>query len=312
MLVDYKVKQDYYISSNDSSQTLHYVVWLPAGQPVGVVQLVHGMEEYVDRYDGFAKVLTEEGWAVIGHDHLGHGLSGKWERGFFTEKENGADVLIDDMHTITTVAHELWRGLPVFIFGHSMGSFFVRRYLAEYGKDVSGAIVCGSGWYAPIATGVGYYAARVIGGIKGFHKKSWLLTSLCSLPFLFAFRNEGKGAWLSKNKENVRWYNANPQCGFGFTCGGYRDMYRNLLFVSQHYHYERLIDMPVLVISGEDDAVGGRRSVGRIADEYRRWGVERVTEKVVDGDRHEILFEEDADETMRFIARWLSLSRPTS
>ncbi len=298
-------RTDSYIESTDCSQQLHYCVWESEGRPVGVLQLVHGMEEYIERYEPLAKAMTERGWAVIGHDHLGHGKSGRWERGFFTECPNGADVLIADMNVITQVAKCRWPGVPVFIYGHSMGSFFTRRYLAEYGKEVKGAIICGSGWYNTFLTGSAYWASRIIGAFCGMHQKSALLTAICSSPFANAFKEEGKGAWLSKNKDNVARYKADPLCGFGFTCGGYRDMYHNLMRVSDGYHDERLVPMPLLIISGSDDPVGGSQGVKRIARYYQSLGFDEVTQKLLAGDRHEILFEDDGPSTIAYIAQWL-------
>lgn len=298
-------KQELYLTSNDPDQTLHCIVWLPDTAPVAVLQLVHGMEEYIDRYEPLAQAMVRRGWAVIGHDHLGHGDSGKWERGFFTERKDGARLLIDDIHSITQQAHARWPQSPLFIFGHSMGSFFTRRYLAEYGRDVQGAIICGSGWYSTIETGTAYWAARIIARLKGPHSKDRFLTALCSLPFLHAFEEEGTCAWLSRNRANVERYKADPLCGFGFTCGAYRHMYENLKLVSQAYHYDQLVPMPVLVISGADDPVGGRKSVPKIAAQYRSLGFTDVTERVLEGDRHEILFEDDAAATIGFIADWL-------
>lgn len=299
------MKNDFYLQSNDQDQQLHYAIWTPSETPKAVLQLVHGMEEYIARYEPLAEAMTERGWVVIGHDHLGHGTSGKWERGFFTERDNGADILIADMHAITLEAKRRWPDIPVFIFGHSMGSFFTRRYLAEYCSEVEGAIICGSGWYNTFLTGTAYWASKIIGGICGMHSKNKLLSALCSSPFANAFKEEGKGAWLSKNKDNVTRYKADPLCGFGFTCGGYRDMYRNLMLVSQGYHYDRLASLPLLVISGSDDPVGGRAAVKSIALQYRSLGFTEVTEKVLEGDRHEILFEDDAAATITFIAQWL-------
>jgi len=300
-----KEKQHHFLPSNDPYQSIHYVIWEPDSKPVAVLQLVHGMEEYIGRYEPLARAMNARGWAVIGHDHLGHGESGRWERGFFTEKKNGAEILIDDMHSITLEAKRQWPEVPVFIFGHSMGSFFTRRYLAEYGREVRGAVICGSGWYAPIATGTAWWTARFIGSMKGMHSRSKLLTTICSLPFLFAFRKEGKLAWLSRNKQNVANYIANPLCGFGFTCGGYLHMYRNLLLVSEGYHYEKLRPMPILVISGAEDPVGGSRSVRKIAAQYRKLGFADVTENAIPDNRHEILFEDRAPETIVCIADWL-------
>lgn len=299
-------KQHLYIESNDTTQQLHCITWMPEEPPKAVLQIVHGMEEYIDRYDAFATELVKCGWAVVGHDHLGHGESGRWERGFFTEEPDGHDILINDIRSVTLLAKSIWHDRKVFIFGHSMGSFFTRRYLTEYGKGIAGAIICGSGWYGVMATGTAYYAAKLIGSIKGMHSKSNLLRAICSAPFLFAFRSEGKNAWLSRNKENVRRYNADELCGFGFTCGGYRDMYKNLLLVSQERNYERLKPIPLLIISGADDPVGGSSSVNKIARQYRRLGFDDVAEKSIPYDRHEILFEDDADGTINHIIEWLT------
>lgn len=298
-----------FLPSTDSDQNLHVVIWEPNTKPVAVLQLVHGMEEYIERYDNFAQTLNNLGWVVIGHDHLGHGESGKWERGFFTEREDGARILIEDIHSITLKAKELWYDVPVYIFGHSMGSFFTRRYLSEYGFEVSGVVICGSGWYSAFETGTAWIAARIFAKLKGMHSRSKVLTSICSLPFLFAFKNEGKLAWLSRNKSNVAAYMADPLCGFGFTCGAYRFMYENLTLVSKEYHYEQLRPMPLLVISGADDPVGGSRSVKKIGAQYRRLGWNDVTEKSIPLDRHEILMEEDAPDTIRFISQWLEERR---
>lgn len=299
------MREEMFVSSTDASQQLHCVVWSPEQSPVAVLQIVHGMEEYIARYEPLATALVSRGWAVIGHDHLGHGQSGRWERGFFTERNDGASVLIEDIQVVNTLARERWPQLPVFIFGHSMGSFFLRRFLAVHPESAVGAVICGSGFYNTLATGTAYWAARFFCKIKGMHAKSNVLTAICSLPFLFAFRNEGRYAWLSRNKANVEAYRTDPLCGFGFTCGGYLHMYANLKLVSQHADYDRLKPMPLLVISGSDDPVGGTSAVRKISKEYRRYGFTDVSESVRKCDRHEILFEDDAEETIEIIAEWL-------
>lgn len=190
------MKSHYYIPSTDSAQQVHYVVWQGAEKPRAVLQLVHGMEEYIDRYDLFAEHLVSLGWAVIGHDHLGHGQSGIHERGHFSDDPQGASILIEDIHKITKVAKKLWPNLPLCIMGHSMGSFLTRRYLCEYSQEVRAAIIMGSGWYSPMETGAALLAAKITCFFRGQHTKSKLLTAICSLPFLFAFREEGKNAWL--------------------------------------------------------------------------------------------------------------------
>lgn len=301
------MKSHYYIPSTDSAQQVHYVVWQGAKKPRAVLQLVHGMEEYIDRYDLFAEHLVSLGWAVIGHDHLGHGQSGIHECGHFSDDPQGASILIEDIHKITKVAKKLWPNLPLCIMGHSMGSFLTRRYLCEYSQEVRAAIIMGSGWYSPMETGAALLAAKITGFFRGQHTKSKLLTAICSLPFLFAFREEGKNAWLSVDKPNVEGFTTDPLRGFGFTAGAYRMMYQNLYEVSCHTHFDQIRrDLPVFFIAGEDDPVGGAKAVRALERDYRDSGFTNVSAHVVKGKRHELFFEDDAQETCRILGEWLN------
>lgn len=324
-------KAHHYLASTDDTQQLHYIVWTPeASAPHAVLQLVHGMEEYIDRYDVLARYLNQRGWAVIGHDHLGHGLSGRVaegtpeaersidnlsQRGYFTDRTDGADVVIADMHLLTQEAKRRWPGLPVFIMGHSMGSFFLRRYLALHADSVSGAVICGTGWYNALLTGIALIASHIVGRLCGWHTRSTLLRVLTS-PHALAFRSEGEGAWLSRNPDNVQRFMADPLCGFGFTAGGYRVMYRNLLHVSLAHDYQRIVTpirsgekpadyLPLLILSGADDSVGGTKAVRRVAEQYRSLGLTDVTELIFPADRHEVLFEPDAPAVHAALADWL-------
>lgn len=316
-------KNEHYIPSTDASQQLHYIIWQPTEEPRAVLQLVHGMEEYIDRYDVLATELTQHGIAVIGHDHLGHGLSGRQvaegergldtlnQRGYFTDRSNGADVVIEDIHLLHIEAQRLWPGIPHFIMGHSMGSFFLRRYLAIHPDTVSGAIICGTGWYNALLTGSALAASYLVGWCRGWHCRSKFLKNLTS-PHARAFREEGEGAWLSRNPENVRRFKDDPMCGFGFTAGGYRVMYRNLLRVSLQRDYDRLRQQaaegrafPILVVSGAEDSVGGTRAVHKVAAQYRALGFTDVTEYIVPDDRHEVILEPDGPIVRRTLADWL-------
>lgn len=300
------MKHDYYTASADSIQQLHYIVWEPQTAPVAVLQIVHGMEEYIDRYDPFARYMNSLGWAVIGHDHLGHGLSGSHERGHFSDSKLGPHLLIDDMYGITEIARKRWPDVPVCIMGHSMGSFFTRRYLCEHSDAVHAAVIMGSGWYPAFMTGTAYWAARLTCALRGRHTKTKALKILCSLPFYFSFRKEGKNAWLSVSKSNVKKYSSDPLCGFGFTAGGYEYMYRNLLEVSAHTLFNNMRrDLPMLFISGEFDKVGGANAVRKMEADYRKRGFCRIDAHIVPGKRHELMCEDDAAQTMEFIGKWL-------
>ena len=300
-------KEEFYLNSASSGRRIHTVVWQPDGEPSAVLQLVHGMAEYIERYDAFARWLCEQGIAAIGHDHLGHGKSVESDAdlGFFAEND-ASEIVIRDMRTVTLEAKNRFPGLPVFILGHSMGSFFVRRYLALYGGEVSGAVIMGTGWVQPSVANLGKAMAGMICKTKGERTVSPMLESMVLGGAAKAFKDEGQLGWLSVNKENVAKYEADPLCGFSFTAGAYRDFMRVMASIAKEEGYDNIRkNLPILVISGENDPIGGKAAVEKVAAQYRGLDFTDVTAKVVDGDRHEILNEDDREEVYAYIYDWM-------
>ena len=138
--MDYQKSKEHFRSADGRTDAACYF-YEPAFPPVGVVQISHGMCEYLERYEDFAAFLCQKGFVVCGSDHLGHGAtaSGPEELGYFGEKPGGAVLLPEDLHAVTRLAKERFPGLPFFLLGHSMGSFAARRYLALYGDELDGA-----------------------------------------------------------------------------------------------------------------------------------------------------------------------------
>ena len=300
-------KLDMFIPSNVNGKRLHVIHWKPEGETIACLQLVHGMCEYIDRYDEFARLLAERGIAVIGHDHLGHGRSaaGPEELGHFAD-ESAAEALIDDMHAVTVLARQEYSTVPNFILGHSMGSFFVRRYITQYGADVAGAIVMGTGWVPAAAAKAGQVLARQTCTLRGARHKSKMLANLVLGASEKAFAAEGPLAWLSVNPDNVRRYEADPLCGFPFTAGAYRDFFDIMAALAAGLDYDDIPrGLPVLVVSGAEDPVGGSAAVAKVAAQYRSPGLTDVTDKVFPGDRHEILNENDREAVYEYLCGWL-------
>ena len=125
------LKEEFTFPSVVGDADIHAVSWKPEGPVKAVLQLVHGMAEYIDRYDGMARWFAERGIAVYGNDHLGHGLSvnDKYPLGYFGTKNQNAFVFRDDAKQLTDIAKEQNPGVPYVLFGHSMGSFVARIYL---------------------------------------------------------------------------------------------------------------------------------------------------------------------------------------
>lgn len=296
------------IASTDSKNNLNVIIWETEKEPIGVLQIVHGMAEYIDRYDNFAKYMTEHGFNVIGHDHLGHGHSVSDERdyGFFAE-ENGDKIIIEDMHSVTQYAREKWEELPNFILGHSMGSFCLRQYLTKYSNDVFGAIIMGTGWIPSAAALLGKTIATNTCKSKGSHTVNPLLIKLTLEPYNKPFAPARTNCdWLSKDEKQVDLYVNDKLCGFDFTAGAYKDFFTILEKIAKN---RQLIGMrkslPILITSGSVDPVGGKKACEKLNAQYKRCGIDDVTLKLWENDRHEILNELDKSDVYDYICTWL-------
>lgn len=296
------------IASTDSKNNLNVIIWETEKEPIGVLQIVHGMAEYIDRYDNFAKYMTEQGFNVIGHDHLGHGhsVSNEHDYGFFAE-ENGDKIIIEDMHSVTQYAREKWEELPNFILGHSMGSFCLRQYLTKYSNDVFGAIIMGTGWIPSAAALLGKTIATNTCKSKGSHTVNPLLIKLTLEPYNKPFAPARTNCdWLSRDEKQVDLYVNDKLCGFDFTAGAYKDFFTILEKIAKN---RQLIGMrkslPILITSGSVDPVGGKKACEKLNAQYKRCGIDDVTLKLWENDRHEILNELDKSDVYDYIYNWL-------
>lgn len=296
------------IASTDSKNNLNVIIWETEKEPIGVLQIVHGMAEYIDRYDNFAKYMTEQGFNVIGHDHLGHGhsVSDEHDYGFFAE-ENGDKIIIEDMHSVTQYAREKWEELPNFILGHSMGSFCLRQYLTKYSNDVFGAIIMGTGWIPSAAALLGKTIATNTCKSKGSHTVNPLLIKLTLEPYNKPFAPARTNCdWLSRDEKQVDLYVNDKLCGFDFTAGAYKDFFTVLEKIAKN---RQLIGMrkslPILITSGSVDPVGGKKACEKLNAQYKRCGINDVTLKLWENDRHEILNELDKSDVYDYIYNWL-------
>lgn len=303
-------KKEYSLASSESGQKLHVITWIPTEQPVkAVLQIVHGMIEYIDRYDGFAAYLAENGIAVVGHDQLGHGLTAENEDalGFFAEN-NGDKRVIEDISRVTKTMEGKYPEVPFFIMGHSMGSYFTRKYLTKYSGLVDGAIIMGTGTVpAPVAK-FGHALAGAICKAKGGHYRSKLLVDMSLGSNNKKIKNpRTTNDWLSRNEENVDKYNADPLCGYRFTASAYKDFFKILSDLGDHKGDDKIKkDLPVLFVAGEEDPVGSYgNGVIAAAKNYKAHGILDVEIILYPEDRHEILNEVDKEKVYQDIKEWL-------
>jgi len=302
-------KESFYFTSKDNSTKLHGICWMPEGEPKAVLQLTHGMVEYIDRYDAFARFMAENGFAVIGHDHPGHGESAIDEQhlGYFA-KANGYVTIIEDIYQVTEEAKKRFPEKKIFILGHSMGSFMLRRYLALHSDAVSGAIIMGTGFIPALLAGVGHALSCINAALFGEFHRSKMLTGLAlgsnNKPFEPA---RTPFDWLSRNTENVDRYLKDALCGYVFTASAYKDFFKVLKLVAKEDHFETIsTKLPILITSGEEDPVGGKAACPKVKEVYDKRGFEDVRLKMYPEDRHEILNEVDRDLVFADILNWIN------
>lgn len=294
-------RETIYYGSSDGTTRIHASVWLPAGsaagQPRAIVQLVHGMAEYVGRYDDFARFLAASGYAVCGNDHIGHGESVESPESLSILPENGASIMINDVHELRRLfSGRFPSGTPYFVFGHSMGSFIVRAYLARYGRGLTGAVVSGTG-QTPIAVSrAAGFLARRIGARKGMGYRSAFLHALGDGSYAKKIPQARTAFdWLNTDSASVDEYIADPACGVMFSVGGYASLTDLTAEIASKECASAVPDgLPILFVAGSQDPVGGCGSgVAAAADALRRYSNARVDVTMYESMRHEILNEPD-------------------
>ncbi len=295
--------------SADGRTSIHVEKWIPDdGQYVGILQLVHGMVEYIHRYDDFARYMADHGWLVVGHDHLGHGESVVSEREWGYFGKNPSDLLVEDMHTLRTMTQE--EGRPYFILGHSMGSFLLRKYLARYGKGLTGAIVMGTGYIDSKTTGLAMTIARMEGRLRGWHHRSGLLEQLSYGAPYRQYDLSGRDlsrSWLTKDLRIVKKYYSDPKCTFTFTDNGYLGLFEAVRESCSPEGAAAIpVELPILMNSGQEDPVGDLgRGVRKVEELYRKAGIRDLTVMLYENDRHEILNETDRETVYADIEKWM-------
>lgn len=258
----------------------------------GVVQIVHGMCEYKERYEGFIDYLTQNGYIVFAHDHRGHGgsVTANENLGYFGDKKG--EAIVDDAALVTDEIRRLYPGLSITLFGHSMGSLVVRAYIQKYEEKIDKLIVCGSPSKNSLA-GFGLMLNGVISAFRGKKYRSRLMANASTGGGDDKFPGEGKNAWLTRDKTVVEKYNADEKCNFVFSCNGFSNLlhlvknaYKKKKYPAKHS------DLPIFFMAGADDPVIGSEKKWLAAQQFLRdVGYKNVTGKLYPKMRHEILNE---------------------
>ncbi len=302
--------RQWHIPSATGIGELALKAWLPQGDPQWILLLVHGMAEHIERYDAFARVMTARSALVVGFDLPGHGRSVPEKKylGYFTEEE-GYRKVVQDLHNVTQEARSLAPGRPIYLLGHSMGSFLTRLYAAEHGQVLSGLILSGTAGDNPMLPLGRFLAGRSFRRNGAFYRDP-SIDRLMHQGYLSRVKAPVSAFdWLSRDADSVKAYEQDPLCGFLFTASGYRDMFGLLAAISGKKWASRVpSDLPILILSGEDDPVGGYGAGPKqVHETLKNTGHQDVSMILYQGGRHEILNEINKEAVYEDIAATVEL-----
>ena len=294
------------VLSSDGVHELIGKIYLPEGERKGYFHLVHGMDEYIGRYENTCAFLAEQGYIVFAYDHLGHGATGLADNslGFFASKD-GWRLLVKDVKVFADAVRAEYGDLPYYLMGHSMGSFVVRLTTVMEGAPDK-LIIMGTGGPNP-AAGAGIAMAKCLRAIKGEKGVSKPLLGMAFGAYNARFKEEkDRVAWLTKNKKVRENYKKDPLCTFPFTVSAMEDLVTLNKKCNTKAHFDAFPKtLPTLFVSGTEDPVGDYgKGVTFAAEELTKRGC-KVTKKLYENCRHEILNDTCRDEVLADILAFI-------
>ena len=291
-------KETFVVQSPFDDLKLHGVIIRPEN-PKAIIQILHGMCEFKERYEEFMQFFARHGYLVVCHDHRGHGDSvvKEEDRGYLYDFSGKA--IVDDAALITRYVKEKYPNLPVYLFGHSMGSMIARCYIQKYDTLVDKVVVCGSPSKNPLVD-VAILLTKTIRLFRGERYKSKMLAYLSTGKGNERFKEEGPSNWLSRNRENIEKFITDPKGKVHFSVNGYenlfklmRDTYRRKMYQVQNPA------MPIFFVSGSDDAVLVNEKKWRASvEDMKKVGYQNVSCKLYPKLRHEIFNDIGGEEVM--------------
>ncbi|MBP8640430.1 MAG: lysophospholipase [Oscillospiraceae bacterium] len=285
--------------------------WIPNSdvKVKGVVQIAHGMAETAARYERFAQFMTENGYIIYINDHRGHGkTAGSLDNVGYLADEDGFDWLVKDLHQLSGIIKKEHPELPLFLYGHSMGSYVAQRYLILFGNELKGALLSGSNGKQGLMLTIGTMVAKSEIKKNGRKVKSDKLNQMTFGGFNKAFRpNRTDFDWLSRDNAEVDKYVNDPYCGFVCTTGFFYDLLTGLKEIEKKENIALVPKtLPILIFSGAMDPCGKNgKGVTKLLNAYRKQGISDVALKLYPEARHELLNETNRDEVMKDFLSWV-------
>lgn len=301
------MRTEFFYPSKGAGQ-IHACTWIPDTKPTAVLQIIHGIAEFIERYDDFANYLNSQGILVVAEDHMGHGqsINGAGVRGFF---HGGWFTAVADSYELLQKIRQEYPDIPYILFGHSMGSFMARTILCKYpDSGIDAAIICGTGWQPRQMLPAVIKACELVCKKTEEQNPSNLLQNLVFGGYNKKVEHARTDYdWLTRDAKCVDAYISHPLCGFVPSCGLLRDMLKGIQYIENPKNLANMKkELPVLFIAGSDDPVGSYgKGVLQTADAFRSSGMEHVSHKLYPLCRHEILNEINKQEVYEDIFSWI-------
>lgn len=295
---------NYYNTKSNFDHTPIEVMTIIPEKPIGILLMCHGMSEIKERYQNTMKKLAEKGYLCVIHDHRGHGNIDEKDLGYF--KDDTGKGIVKDVIQITNEIKEKYPNLPVYLFGHSMGSLVVRCVMKENDDAYDGLIVCGSPSQNPLVS-VAILLAKVISKIKGERHRSKLLHNL-SVGSYTIKGEEYAHAWITTDKEVQKAYDEDTRCGYTFTCNGFLNLF---ILMKECYDSNKWQlknkKCPIYFIAGsEDPCIGNVDQFNQAVQFMKEMGYENVSSKLYPNVRHEILNDKSKEEVIQDILMFMN------
>ncbi len=281
--------------------------WAPESKAKAVLQISHGMQEHAGRYAQAAEAFTQEGYIVYANDHRGHGKTAPSIDKLGILGPGGWQSVLKDLLQLTSMIKQENPGLPVFLLGHSFGSFMAQAYIEEAGTGLKGAILSGTDGKNPLI-GMGAFLAKLVVKLKGVETKGNFLAKIVDGGLNKPFEpGRTPKDWLNRDEAEVDKYIKDPYCGARLSNGFYLD----LVLVQKNAWKEENekkvpLTLPIYLISGTDCSVGHQtKGVQALIERYKKYGIKDVTWKFYPGARHELFHETNKEEVFQDVIAWL-------
>ena len=299
-----------FLSGDNKSEVKYYIFENKKVKPIAVLQISHGMQDYIFRYKDLIDYLNQNGIVVCGNDDLGHGYTSKSadSDGFFSKKD-GYKFVVNDLHTTTLLVKDRYKNIPYFMLGHSMGSFFARYYAYLFPNELNGLILEGTSGKV-FGTSFGIFLAKCIQFFKG-PKSDCKTIEKTMLKSYFKYIDDVKTGkeWVTSDEEKLKEYENDSRCNFKFSASAYKDMLTVLKFVnSDKCVKDANKELPIFIVAGSLDPVGNYgKGVCEVYSLYEKHKYKDIKLKLYPNARHELHNEklETRQEFFEDVATWV-------